>query len=104
MESAIQDIINRRIETGLGDMLLAMYHAGYCAGAGLPIDLPAEAGAIDLVVLIEARHKDEIRRPRGWENPPLLADEIPGWLLAHCERENALGDSGPPAALSEGLR
>lgn len=101
--TAIQDVINRRIEIGLGDLLLEMFHAGYCSGARLPLELPHEAGVTDLMLLIEARHKDEIRRPRGWENPPLLADEIPGWLLAHCERENALGDSGPPAGLKGGV-
>jgi len=101
---ALQDLINRRIETGLGDMLLAMYHAGYCAGARLPIELPAENGAADLVLLVEARHKDEIRRPRGWEDAPLTSDELPGWLLkqpqqadpvrlrAYAERVLALGE------------
>jgi len=96
METLLQNIINRQIETGLGDLLLEMYHAGYCNGAGLPIELPRETGVTDLMLLIEARHKDEIRRPRGWELPPLLADEIPGWLLAHCERQIALGDAQPP--------
>lgn len=103
----ITDVINRRIETSLGDLLLEMYHAGYCAGARLPLELPHEAGVTDLLLLIEARHRDEIRRPRGWavlDDPPPHADERLAWLLslpqqadpvrvrAALEREIALGD------------
>jgi hypothetical protein len=49
----------------------------------------------------EARHRAEILASRGWLPPPLLHDEIPGWLLAQCERQNALGDATPPAALRD---
>jgi hypothetical protein len=105
--TTIQDIIDRRLETGLGDLLLELYHAGYCAGARLPLELPHEAGVGDLVLLIDARHNDEIRRPRGWadlDDPPANADEHIAWLLkqpqqadpvrvrAAIERQVALGD------------
>ena len=101
METAIQDIITRRLETGLADLLLAMYHAGYCTGAHLPLDLPTEDGAADLVLLVEARHRVEVRELRG---PHLLADGLPGCLLtqpqqadpvrlrAYAERVLALGE------------
>lgn len=98
MTDAIQSIIASRLETGLADLLLAVYHAGYCAGARLPSEAPG-AGLADLLTTIEARHRAEVLTPRGWLEPPVLADELPGWLLAHCERINALGDAQPPAGL-----
>jgi hypothetical protein len=67
--TTIQDIINRRVETSLADLLLT----------------------------VEARHRAEILASRGWLPPALANDEIPGWLLAQCERQNALGDATPPA-------
>lgn len=81
----------------LGDLLLAVYHAGYCAGARLPREALDGVGLADLVQLIEARHRAEILAPRGWLDLPTTVDELPGWLLAHCERIHALGDSQPPA-------
>lgn len=101
--TAIQDIINRRVETSLADLLLTVYDAGYCAGANVPVETPAHVGLADLLMLIEARHRAEILASRGWLPPPLLHDEIPGWLLAHCERENALGDATPPAQFETAL-
>lgn len=109
--TTIQDIINRRVEIGLSDLLLKLYHAGYCAGARLPLELPGEAGVTDLILLVEARHRVEVRAPRGWEDAPVTNDNLPGWLLslpqqadpvrllAAAERENALGDSLPPAGV-----
>jgi hypothetical protein len=96
-DTPIQEIINRRVELGLADLLLAIYDAGYCAGANVPIETPAHAGLADLLLLIQARHRDEVLALRGWLDPPILADDIPGWLLAHAERVQALGDATPPA-------
>jgi hypothetical protein len=95
--TTIQDIINRRVETSLADLLLTVYDAGYCAGANVSSAPPAHTGLADLLLLLEARHRAEILASRGWLPPPLLHDEIPGWLLAQCERQNALGDATPPA-------
>lgn len=94
--TTIADVIRDRAERGLADLLLTVYDAGYCAGGRLPMEQPAHVGMADLLILLEARHRDEIRALRGWEMPPRNADEVPGWLLAHCERQNALGDAQAP--------
>lgn len=114
----IQDIINRRVETGLADLLLTIYDAGYCAGAGMAMELPIPMGMADLVLLVEARHKAEVQALRGWcEEPRVLRDhlpaylaslpqqadatpEAPDWLRAYAERQIALGDATPPPELS----
>lgn len=104
--TTIQDIIRRRVETGLADLLLTVYDAGYCAALGSPPELAAAASTADLLTTLAARHRAEVLASRGWLglDPPLTNDEIPGWLLAHCERQNALGDATPPAELLENVR
>lgn len=110
MQTTIQAIISQRVETGLADLLLSVYDAGYCAGASVPIEAPAHAGLSDLLALIAARHKDEVLALRGWLDAPLTSDDLPGWLLrlpqqsdvqyhAAAERAAALGDSVPPPEL-----
>lgn len=95
--TTIAEIVRSRTERGLADLLLTIYDAGYCAGANVPGAPPAHTGLADLLLLLEARHRAEILASRGWLPPPLMSDEIPGWLLAQCERQNALGDATPPA-------
>lgn len=112
----IQDIINRRVETGLADLLLTVFDAGYCAALGSPPEVSATHTIADLLTMLAARHRDEVLAARGWLGlePPLTTDELPGWLLrlpqqaagqlaaveavAAIERVNALGDAQPPAA------
>jgi hypothetical protein len=96
MSTTIADIIQSRAERGLADLLLTIYDAAYCAGANLPSEAPADPGVRDLVSTIAGRHRAEILAARGWIDPPLLNDEIPGWLLALRERYAALGDATPP--------
>jgi hypothetical protein len=93
---SIQDIINRRVETGLADLLLSIYHAAYCAGANLPTEAPEGTYTRDLLSTLAGRHRVEILAPRGLLDEPATNDELPGWLLAHCERQVALGDAQPP--------
>ncbi len=93
--TTIAGVLRDRQERGMADLLLTVYDAGYCAGAGVPLDPPTSL--VDLLLLLEARHRAETRAARGWlSEPPLLNDEIPGWLLAQCERQNALGDAVSP--------
>ena len=84
---AIQDILRARAELGLAELLLSVYDYAYCRSAGLPCEAPTHAGMRDLLVTLEARHRDEVLAPRGWADPPLLSDELPGWLLAHVSRQ-----------------
>jgi len=94
--TTIADVLRDQQERGLADLLLTVYDAGYCAGAHLPLEAPLALGLTDLLILLEARHRDEVLAPRGWIDSPRNADELPGWLLAHCERETALGDATAP--------
>lgn len=110
--ASIQDVINRRVETGLADLLLTVADYFYCTGAGVPAELPGQTGMADLLILIEARHRAEVLALRGWLDPPIASDELPGWLLtlpqradpvrarAAAEREVALGDAEPPPGCS----
>ena len=84
------------MERGMGDLLLLIYDAGYCAALGLPMESPGSIGLISLLTTLAERHQAEVLARRGWADPPLLADDIPGWLLAHCERQ-ALPQEPPPA-------
>lgn len=106
----IHDIINRRVETGLADLLLTVADYFYCKGAGVPTELPSHPGTLDLLILIEARHQAEVLALRGWLDPPVDPMDLPSWLLrqpqqadrwtaherAYAERMIALGDARPP--------
>lgn len=94
--TTIADVIRDRQERGIADLLLSAYDAGYCAGAGIALDRAANPGMDDLLATIAMRHQSEVLALRAWADPPLLADEIPGWLLAQRERDIALGDAQPP--------
>lgn len=109
--ASIQDIINRRVEIGLADLLLTIFDYAYCKGAGDPIELPTQMGTLDLLILIEARYEAEVLALRGWLDPPIMHDDLPAWLLrqpqqadggwtaherAYAERMIALGDARPP--------
>jgi hypothetical protein len=80
----------------MDDLLLDIYHAAYCAGANLPTEAPVDTHTRDLLSTLAGRHRVEILAPRGLLDPPLLADDLPGWLLAQREREVALADATPP--------
>jgi hypothetical protein len=94
--TTISAIIQNRAERGLADVLLDIYHAAYCAGANIPTEPPADPYLADVLSTLAGRHRAEILLPRGWIDPPLTNDELPGWLLAHVERQVALGDATPP--------
>ncbi len=81
MATIISDIIRARAETGLADLLLLIYDSAYCAGANLPSESPADPILRDLLSTIAGRHRAEILTFRGWCDPPILADDLPGWLL-----------------------
>jgi len=93
--TTIESIIRDRISSGMDELLIALADYFYCLGAGI-IPPPVRIDQRDMIALIEARHRALYLAPRGWDDPPLPSDEIPSWLLAHCERETALGDSRPP--------
>lgn len=96
MAPTISDIIRERAERGLADLLLSAYDAGYCAGAGLACEQATHPGLADLLTTLAQRHQAEVLALRAWADPPILADELPGWLLAQCERQAALSDATPP--------
>lgn len=109
MEPTIQALINRRLEYGLADLLLAVYDAGYCAALGEAPELGVSPQLADLLAMLRARHTSEVQAARGWLPTPIAADDLPGWLLrqtqqvdqvaarAEAERQRALGDAEPPA-------
>jgi hypothetical protein len=87
MPTTISDVIRDRAERGIADLLLSAYDAGYCHGAGIALDEPASPGLRELLSTLAMRHQSEVLALRQWTDPPVLADEIPGWLLAHAERQ-----------------
>lgn len=82
----ISDIMRDRMERGISDLLLSAFDAGFCHGAGIAMESPLHAGMRELLATLAMRHQAEVLALRGWADPPLLADEVPGWLLAHAER------------------
>jgi hypothetical protein len=95
METVYQVLIDRA-ERGMGDLLLTIYDHAYCAGANLPSEAPTDANLRDLLSTLAGRHRAEVLALRGWIDPPIAAEDLPGWLLAHYERQTALGDAEPP--------
>jgi hypothetical protein len=94
METVYRVLIDRA-ERGMADLLLTIYDYAYCAGANLPNET-TDPHLRDLLTTLDARYRAEVLSMRGWLDPPLLADEVPGWLLAMRERQTALGDAQPP--------
>lgn len=92
--TTISEVIRDRQERGIADLLLSAFDAGYCAGAGVPCEQATHPGLRDLLATIAMRHQAEVLALRGWSDPPLLRDEVPGWLLAHAERQ--VLPSAPP--------
>lgn len=99
MTTSIHSIVLQRLDRGFADLLLTIYDHAYCAGANLPSEAPADSSLADLLSTLAGRHRAEVLAPRGWLDPPIATEDIPGWLLAHCELQTALGDSTPPPEL-----
>lgn len=76
----IYRVLMDRAERGMADLLLTIADHFYTLGAGLPSET-TDAGMRDLLTMLESRHRDEILALRAWGDPPLLRDEVPGWLL-----------------------
>lgn len=93
--TTIADVIRDRQERGIADLLLSAYDAGYCHAAGIALESPQNTGMADLLTTIAMRHQSEVLALRSWADPPLLADDVPGWLLAQHERR-AIEQSAPP--------
>jgi len=74
----LQTVLRERADASLGDILLEVYDAAYCAGAGLVAPPPHDAAMASLLTTLEARHRVEILDMRDQK---MLADELPGWLL-----------------------
>lgn len=68
-------------------LMLALADYFYCTGAGITPQVPEREGLADVLRTLEHIHRIEVLEPRGWVAPPVLADELPGWLLAHAERQ-----------------
>lgn len=93
--TTVYSVMLERAERGMADLLIQVADYFYCKGAGLLSEPSRTTGMADLLTTLEQRYEAEIMAARNWLPPPLLADEVPGWLLAHCERQ-AL-EQGPPA-------
>lgn len=76
----IYRVLLDRAERGLADLLLSVADHFYSLGAGLPSET-TDPGVRDLLATLEARHRDEVLALRAWSDPPLLRDQVPGWLL-----------------------
>lgn len=71
----------------LSDMLLEVYDAAYCAGAGLHCPIPHDAGMVALLSTLEARYRVEVLDVR---DPPKTRDELPGWLLSLSQQADTI--------------
>lgn len=103
----IYRVILDRAERGMADLLLTIYDAAYCAGAGLANET-TDPNVRDLIATLATRHHDELLAMRAWGDPKLARDDVPSWLLrqqqqadrpqllAETERQVALGDAQPP--------
>ena len=97
---SIGDIIRDTAERGMSELLIAVADYFYCLGAGIIPPPAIQRGRAELLTTIEHLHRVEVLGPRGWLDPPVANDDLPGWYLAHCERQNALGDAEPMEGLS----
>jgi hypothetical protein len=79
METVYRVLIDRA-ERGMADLLLTIYDYAYCAGANLPNET-TDPHLRDLLATLDARYEAEVLAMRGWADPPILADEMPAWLL-----------------------
>jgi len=84
--TTIEEVLLDRAERGMGGILFDIYCAGYAAGAGVPDATPHSASMRSLIWLLADRHRAEC--------PPVLADEIPGWLLSLSRQVDAI--EAPP--------
>lgn len=85
--TALQTILRARADASLGDILLEVYDAAYCAGAGLRPQPPHDAAMASLLSTLEARHRVEVLETR---DPPMMRDELPGWLLALAQQADVV--------------
>lgn len=76
MSTTLESVLQERAERGMGSLMFEIYCAAYCAGAGIPDDAPHSDSMKSLIWLLADRHRVEYPPP-----PPVLADELPGWLL-----------------------
>lgn len=84
------------------DLLLAMFDAGVSLGLGIAPERAASEEVQQLISQIQTRWFGELEAARAWrrsETPDLRPDEVPAWLRAAQEREQALGDCQPPPEL-----
>ena len=86
-------IIQERIAFGMPELLIAVADYFYCIGAGIipPPPLIPRPGLIELITTLEQTHRREVLAARGWDTPPpVLADELPGWLLTLAQQADVL--------------
>jgi hypothetical protein len=72
--TTLEDVLRDRAQRGMDGILFDIYCAAYAAGAGLPDPMPHSASMRQLIWLLADRHRMEC--------PPVLHDELPGWLLS----------------------
>ena len=72
--ASLEEIFVDRLRAGASSMLDEIYAAAYCAGQGVPDPIEHSEPMRQLLWLLADRHRAD--------HPPILHDELPGWLLS----------------------
>jgi len=76
--TTLEQVILDRTDAGMADLLLEIYACAYCAGANIACEVDHSESMRQLIYLLADRHQREVLALR---DPPMLADELPSWLL-----------------------
>jgi hypothetical protein len=80
--TTIAEVLKDRAEHGMSEILFEIYCCAYCNGAGMSCTTLHSDAMRQLIWLLADRHRTEVLLPRGYDPGPVLADELPGWLLS----------------------
>lgn len=83
---SIGDLIRDTADRGMAELLISVADYFYCLGAGIVPLPPTQRGRAELFATLECLHRIEVLQPRGWVAPPVLTDELPGWLLTQQQQ------------------
>lgn len=86
----LDEIFAHRAGRGVEEQQQQLGEAGVSYGSAQPWTPPDNPSARALVETIKARWHAEMNAARAWshaQTAPILADDLPGWMLAHLERE-----------------
>ena len=89
--STLESILIDRAACGLTSILDELYAHAYCAGAGIPCEVAHSEPMLALIGIVEQRHYERVLRVI---DPPMLADELPGWFFTLRQQADTI--EGPP--------